>query len=123
MARPAFIMAEVEPLDGVSARKLVLETAKFNVITAHSANEALTVLKTFPKADAVIFHASLPGMECDTAVATFKKLKPHMPVIVLAPNPSQRCKGADHNVSSHEPQELLNLLRRLFGDPRTQDGQ
>ena len=116
-------MAEVEPQEGVSARKLVLETAKFNVITAHSPDEALAMLKTFPKSNAMIFHAGLPGIDCEKAVAAFKKLKPRMPVIVLAPNPSQRCKGADHNVSSHEPQELLNLLYSLFGDPRTENGQ
>lgn len=123
MVRPAFIMAEVEPLDGVSARKLVLETAKFNVITAHSTNEALTLLKTFPKADALILHASLSGMDCDTAVATFKKLSPRMPIIVLSPSEGQHCKDADHNLPSYDPQELLNLLRSLFGDPRMQDGK
>jgi DNA-binding response OmpR family regulator len=123
MARPAFIMAEVEPLEGVSARKLVLETAKFNVITAHSMNEAFTTLKTFPKADALILHASLPGMESDTTVARFKKLRPGTPVIVLSPSEARQCKGADYNLPSYEPQALLNLLRSLFGDPRTEDGK
>ena len=122
MARPAFIMAEVEPLEGVSARKLVLETAKFNVITAHSMNEAFTLFKTFPKADALIIHSSLPGMECDT-VATFKKLGPRTPIIVLSPSEAQQCKDADYNLPSYEPQSLLNLLRSVFGDPRLQDGK
>jgi DNA-binding response OmpR family regulator len=123
MARPAFIMAEVEPIEGVSARKLVLETAKFNVLTAYSAKEALTTLKIFPKAAALILHASLPGVDCDRTVTAIKKLHPRMPVIVLAPSDGQSCKRADYNVPSYEPQELLNLLRRLFGDPREENGQ
>jgi DNA-binding response OmpR family regulator len=123
MARPAFIMAEVEPMDGVSARKLVLETAKFNVITAHSINEALTLLKMFPNANALILHASLSDVDCDTAVATFKKLSPRMPVIVLFPSEGYQCKIADYNLPSYDPQELLDLLRSLFGDPRLQDGK
>jgi len=32
--RPTFLMAEPEPEQALSTRKLVLETAKFNVITA-----------------------------------------------------------------------------------------
>jgi hypothetical protein len=38
-------------------------------------------------------------------------------VIVLSPS-GTLVKGADHAVSSHEPEELVTLLRRLFGDPR-----
>jgi hypothetical protein len=41
-------MAEMEPPEGLSARKLVLETGKFNVITAYSVAEALQTLATFP---------------------------------------------------------------------------
>jgi CheY-like chemotaxis protein len=123
MIRPAFIVAEVEPLEGVSARKLVLETAKFNVLTAYSADEALKMMKVFPKADALILHASLPGVDCDKTVKAIKKLHPRMPVVVLAPSPAQHCKSADHNLPSYEPQELLNLLRSLFGDPRNENGR
>jgi hypothetical protein len=85
VARPTFLMAEPEPEQAISARKLVLETAKFNVITAHSAREATELCRRFPSIDALIVHAN--------------------------------------NISSHSPEDLLRLLRQLFGDPRKIDGK
>jgi hypothetical protein len=41
-----------------------------------------------------------------------------MTVIALSPVSSHAFKIADYNISSHEPQQLLNLLRERFGDPR-----
>src|SRR5690349_2301472 len=48
MRRPTLIVAEPEPGQALSTRKLVLETAKFNVLTAHSTDEALDVFQSFP---------------------------------------------------------------------------
>jgi DNA-binding NtrC family response regulator len=117
MRRPVFIIAEPEPEQALSARKLVIETAKFNVITAHSGAEMEQSLKDFPLADAVIIHNSLAGGSAARFVKMVKSQTPAMPVIVLSPS-GNGVKGADHAVSSHEPEELVILLRRLFGDPR-----
>ncbi|HET7747756.1 MAG TPA: response regulator [Terriglobales bacterium] len=122
MARPTFLMAEPEPDQAISARKLVLETAKFNVITAHSAREATELCQRFPKIDALIVHGSLKG-ECAKVVAQFKRGDEKKPAILLAPSASASCDGVDHSVSSHSPEELLRLLRQLFGDPRKIDGK
>jgi hypothetical protein len=112
-------MAEVEPPDGVSARKLVLETAKFNVITAYSVAEALETLKTFPKVHVLVLHSSLcKNGECDRVLGDAKKRNSKMLTIAITPSDSGRFKRADYTLSSHEPQELLNLLRSHFGDPR-----
>jgi len=119
MVRPIVLMAEMESPEGLSARKLVLETGKFNVITAYSVNEALETLAAFPNVDVLVLHASLCGeMECNDVIAGVKKRAPGMAVIALSPVTSQRFDLADHTISSHEPQELLNLLRTRLGDPR-----
>lgn len=113
------MMAEVEPPEGLSSRKLVLETGKYNVITAYSVNEALETLASFPKVDAVVLHSSLcKERDCDQVIVEIKNRHPGMMVIALSPTSSQSYKFADHLLSSHEPQELLNLLRSRFGDPR-----
>ena len=117
MPRPVFIIAEPEPEQALSARKLVIETAKFNVITAHSAKEMLDSLELFPKVNAVIIHSSLKGGTAPKLVRQVKDRHPEMTVIVLSPS-GNSTKDADHAVSSHDPQELVNLLRKLFGDPR-----
>lgn len=122
MARPTFLMAEPEPDQAISARKLVLETAKFNVITAHSAREAMDLCQRFPRIDVLIVHGSLQD-DCAKVVARFKGEDGKKLAILLAPSPAMSCDGVDHSVSSHNPEELLRLLRELFGDPRKIDGR
>lgn len=112
-------MAEVEPAEGVSARKLVLETGKFNVITAYSGKEAIRLFNKFPISDAVILHSSLADIRCEDIVKRITAIRKDVIIIVLSASHGFRCDGVKHHVSSHEPQELLNLLRHLFGDPRT----
>ena len=113
------MMAEVEPPEGLSARKLVLETGKFDVITAYSVVEAFETLGVFHRVDAVVLHSSLcTKMECDQVVAEIKRRHPNKVVVTISPTRSQNFKLADHQLSSHEPQLLLNLLRERFGDPR-----
>ena len=48
LPRPAFLVAEPEPEQALSTRKLLLETFKFNVITAHSERETIDLLHLFP---------------------------------------------------------------------------
>jgi len=122
VARPTFLMAEPEPDQALSARKLVLETAKFNVITAHSAREALDLCEKFPGIDGLIVHGNLPG-DCAKIVASFKHGNRDKPAILLTPSASISCDGVDHSVSSHSPEDLVHLLRKLFGDPRSIDGR
>lgn len=114
-------MAEPEALENISVRKLVLETAKFNVITAHSAKECLELVKQFPAIDALIIHSDLNDTPCEQVVREIKKANPNMQVIVLATTDGYRCKGVDHSITSHEAEVLLSLLRSKFGDPRRQE--
>ncbi len=101
----------------MSSRKLLLETFKFNVLTAHSADETLAMVRLFPNSDALIVHCRLPDFESDEAVKIVKQSCPKMPIIALTPT-ERELKWADHVVHSHYPQELLGLVQRLFGDPR-----
>jgi DNA-binding NtrC family response regulator len=118
MTRPNFLMAEPEPPEAISARKLVLETAKFNVITAYSGSEALELLHRFPALSACIFHSDVRDIPCETLVRRAKDANPNMQVIVLSTNSGRRCDAADHHVPSQWPEQLLQLLREEFGDPR-----
>src|SRR5262245_43582238 len=105
MARPTFLVAEPESEDGISARKLVLEPGKFNVITAYSTKEAIEHLELFPRIDAVILHCELlnsPSTIADAANKQNKKRK----VVALSPR-TTKVKNADYHLSSHEPEELL----------------
>lgn len=115
--RPVFIIAEPEPEQALSARKLVIETAKFNVITAHSVEELFTSIQDFPAAEAIVLHIALAKGGLDKLVKRVRLVLPSTPIILISPSTSSS-RVIDYAVSSHDPQELVQLLRELFGDPR-----
>jgi DNA-binding NtrC family response regulator len=120
MARPTFLVVEIEPGSALSTRKLILETAKFNVITAHSTNEAREFLKLAPELyAAVIVATDIRGAE--KFVLELKKNRPDLPLICASANRATSLKCCDHFVPSHEPQTLVDLCRELFGDPRNKN--
>ena len=117
MARPTFIVAEPEPEQALSSRKLLLETFKYNVITAHSVDETLELVNLFCNSDALILHCEIPEFDSGSLIEAVKKRAPELPIIALTPT-ERELKWADHVVHSHDPQELLDLVKKLFGDPR-----
>jgi CheY-like chemotaxis protein len=117
LSRPAFIVAEPEPEQALSSRKLLLETFKYNVITAHSAAETLDLVRLFPNVQALILHCRIPKLNTADLIQRVKKTSPDLPIVALTPT-ERELKWADHVVHSHDPQELLTLVQRLFGDPR-----
>ncbi len=120
MVRPTLLVAEQEPGSALSTRKLVLETGKFNVITAHSSKEATELFTLARKlVSALIVTSDLKGRAA--LISQVKKHRPNLPVIVLSPNQTADAKHADYQISSHEPQQLLDCCRKLFGDPRAID--
>ncbi|HUS20161.1 MAG TPA: hypothetical protein VMZ25_10975 [Terriglobales bacterium] len=121
IVRPIFIIGELEPGQALSVRKLVIETAKFNVITAHSVAEMLESAKRYPAVDAIIIHSDLDG-NLPLLIKQVRDIVPDKPVIALTPNNST-ASTADHTVSSHDPHELVELLREHFGDPREIDSK
>ncbi len=118
MPRPTLLVAEPEPDQAVSVRKLVLETGKFNVLTAHSTREAIEIFHLFSNVSAVIVAGDL---DCEKIGNTIKSATDRVPVIFLSPNVAAQSSFADYTISSHQPEELLSLMRKLFGDPREMD--
>ena len=114
--RPIFVIAEPEAEQALSVRKLVIETAKSNVITAHSAKEMMESVRRFPEVHAVIIHSGIRG-NLTKMIKDVRAVVADKPIIMLSPSNSL-LRQADHTVSSHDPEELVDLLRKLFGDPR-----
>lgn len=122
MHRPTFLVAEPEPDQALSSRKLLLENFKFNVITAHSEQEMLELLDLFPNVSAVILHDNIPGQTATGILKSVRDRAPKMQIVALNPRGERHNQIADHVVNSHSPEELLHLLQRLFGDARKIDG-
>lgn len=120
MPRPTVLIAEPEPSQALSVRKLVLETAKFNVLTAHSTREALDLFHLFPNVSAAILVGE-SAIDCDKIGSSIKTATEKVPVVYLHASVGGRCSSASHDLSSHEPEALLELVRSMLGDPREID--
>jgi CheY-like chemotaxis protein len=118
MPRPTLLVAEPEPEQALSVRKLVLETGKFNVLTAHSSREALDIFHLFPKVSAAILVGDTE-INCNDVGKHIKSATNKIPIIYLHASIGGHCASADHHLSSHEPELLLELVRSLLGDPRS----
>lgn len=113
MIRPCFLVVDREFPGSISTRKLVLETAKFNVITAYSGKEALAIFKRFPALDGVVMDAELDDIAAEDVIKAIKEHKPECPVIAIGLPGSHCCPSADFQLESFRPGILLDKLRTL----------
>jgi hypothetical protein len=65
MNRPCFLVIDREFPGSISTRKLVIETAKFNVLTAYSGKEAIEMITRFPAVSGVVLDGGLEDVPCD----------------------------------------------------------
>ena len=114
MTRPCFLVIDRDYAGNISTRKLVIETAKLNVITAYSGAEALATLERFPGLDGVVMDAGVPDMPCAALVSGLKKIQPAIPVVVIGTPTTRYCDGAEHFLDSFDPVKLLGLLARVI---------
>lgn len=113
MPRACFLVVDQEYPGSISTRKLVIETAKLNVITAYSSAEAISTLRRYPAVDGVVMDAGMPDMACDDLVTQLKSVRADLPIIVVGRPGSKPCDQADHHLESFEPQKLLALVQKL----------
>jgi CheY-like chemotaxis protein len=113
MVRPCFLVIDTEFPGSISTRKLVIETAKFNVVTAYSAQEALETLQAFPAVSGVVMNSDGSGMPGEQLIRSLKQLKSSIPVVAIFGPGHNPCPSADYELASFDPQKLLKLLRSL----------
>ena len=113
MLRPCFLVIDREHSGTISTRKLVIETAKFNVITAYSGVEAIATLKTYPSLNGVVVDAGNSENPFGEHVQLLKKIKPGLPVIPVRGPHQAACDGCDYLIESFNPAALLERLQAL----------
>jgi DNA-binding response OmpR family regulator len=116
MNRPCFLVIDREFPGSISTRKLVIETAKFNVLTAYSGKEALELFNRFPAINGVVLDGGLDDVSCSEVAREVKQVQPKMPIIVIAAPGFADCPEADYQLESFEPAKLLEILRSLKPD-------
>jgi NAD(P)-dependent dehydrogenase (short-subunit alcohol dehydrogenase family) len=121
MERPCFIVVDPEFPGSISTRKLVIETAKFNVITAYDGAEALECLRRFPKVDGVVVNADMADdEECRKLIDDLREIVPKIDVVVISNGGRIRHDRTEHTVDSLNPKELLECLQSLRKDATTE---
>ena len=114
--RPIILVADPPDPETLSTRKLVLESAKFNVLTATSMEEAHEILDACPVAAAIFHERALGASEHATIIEKLKKKITDTPVIVLSPTPDG-IAGTAQVLSSHDPIELVRFLQTMLNIP------
>jgi response regulator RpfG family c-di-GMP phosphodiesterase len=112
--RVIVLMIEIEQPEGLSARKLVLETAKHNVITAYNGKMGIQLLKRFSDVDAVVVHVDVQDLPFSEVVRQVREIQPNIPIIALSPIGSIALEGVNYVIPSHEPQAILKVLADHF---------
>ncbi|MFP5228191.1 MAG: response regulator [Acidobacteriota bacterium] len=113
MIRPCFLVIDKQYPGSISARKLVIETALLNVITAYSAEEAIGTLERFSAVDGIVLDSEVKGMTCHEMIQRLRAIRPEVPIITVSPSGYDPCGEEDFHVSSYDPQDLLLQLNHI----------
>lgn len=116
MNRPCFLVIDREFPGSISTRKLVIETAKYNVITAYSGKEAIELVARFPAISGVVLDGGIQDMSCQEVVRQIKACEPKVPIVVIETPGSDGCPQSDYQLHSYDPARLLETLRQIKPD-------
>ena len=104
------------------ARKLVLETAGYNVITASSGGHGLRLLERHP-VQLVILDYRMPEMNGEAVTREIRRTHPHVPILMLSGQidvPKRASSAVDAFVAKGQPPAVLlgHLTALAEGGPR-----
>jgi response regulator RpfG family c-di-GMP phosphodiesterase len=113
MIRPCYLVLDREYPGSISTRKLVIETAKLNVITAYDVQEAIETLERFPRVDGVVFNASIVGISTEQMIQRLRQIVPEITVIITSAGTPRLDLDNEYYVDSLDPKALLDCLESL----------
>jgi CheY-like chemotaxis protein len=119
--RKTVLCAEDDP-DQLTSRKLVFESAGFDVLLARSGQEALELFQRHP-VDAVVLDYWMPRMKGLSVAREMKRLRPNTPIMVFSgfsSLPDETIGLVDTWLQKRdvEPDELLAEVNRLINNAR-----
>ena len=111
--RPCFLVVDNEYPGSISTRKLVLESAKLNVLTAYTAEEAIRTIERFPNIDGIVLDTQLKGRPCAELIDRLRTANTDMPIITVSPSGHDPCGGEQFHVSNFDPRQLLEAVKKI----------
>jgi CheY-like chemotaxis protein len=105
--------------NGLIGRKMLLENNGYKVLEATGGDEGLKLFLSH-SVDAVVLDYQMPGMNGDVVAAKMKRVKSHVPIMLLSaygPLPKKKLKAVDTFLSKSQPPNiLLSTLQGLLDD-------
>jgi DNA-binding response OmpR family regulator len=103
---------------GLSTRKMILEAAGYNVLSAVTCGDALAMSKQHPT-DAVLFDIDVRDMPARELLSRLKQERPDRPIFLLASRPwaPDELKGLVDGVfdKMEDPHHMVSSLDWHFG--------
>ncbi|MFY9561120.1 MAG: response regulator [Terriglobales bacterium] len=103
--------------NGLIGRKMLLERNGYEVLEATGGDEGLKLFLTHA-VDAVVLDYQMPGMNGDVVAARMKRMKAHIPIVLLSaygPLPEKKLQSVDTFLTkSQELKVLLPALQDLL---------
>ncbi len=103
--------------NGLIGRKMFLESNGYEVLEATGGDEGLQLFRTHP-VDAVVLDYQMPGMNGDVVAARMKRLKAHIPILLLSaygPLPKTKLQSVDTFLTkSQGSKALLSTLQTML---------
>jgi CheY-like chemotaxis protein len=110
------VLCADDEINELEARKMVFESAGFEVFTARNGAQALDVFRAEPL-NAVVLDYFMPGMNGLSVAREMKRLRPDIPIIVLsgfASLPGETIGLVDAWLQKRDVEELVRQLERLI---------
>ena len=86
MIRPCFLVIDKEYPGSISTRKLVIETALLNLITAYSVEEAIGMLARFPAVDGIVLETEVKGITCRELIRRLRAVRGRAASLLVLPS-------------------------------------
>ena len=81
--KSSLVLCVDDELVGLKVRKIVLERAGYEVLTAPDAPGGLEIFSREP-VEVVVLDYSMPGMHGGEVASRMRKIKPHVPILLLS---------------------------------------
>ncbi len=82
-SKPNLVLCVDDELVGLKVRKIVLERAGYQVLTAHDGPSGLAMFSEHP-VEAVVLDYSMPGMHGGEVARRMRETKPEIPILLLS---------------------------------------
>lgn len=80
---PHLVLCVDDELVGLKVRKILLERAGYQVLTAVDGASGLSLFETEP-IEAVVLDYSMPGMHGGEVASRMRRIKPNVPILLLS---------------------------------------